>query len=372
MGERGGGDMTLLNRWGEYLDFWSGKRVLITGGAGFLGYRMAQVLKESLEVKLFGMDIKSWWNPHIPHEGPGSVYDEIRMRDVTDYRQCERAIVESKPDVIFHLAAISQVVDAGQMPWQAIHTNILGTANILEAARQTFPARIVTVVASSDKAYGSRPMRGTKIDELIEESFLRPIHPYDVSKASADLVARCYGEFYGEKVSVTRCGNIYGPGDDNYQRIVPGTIRSYLLGQSPLIRSDGTLVREYNFVDDIIEAYLMIAAAVVEGRADPGECWNISDYEGRMSVLGMVGQIGAAMRAASWGGRLLEPAILNEARGEGQEIRLSSMKIRDRLGWVPRTDLRSGLRATIAWVRMAHGIPISQLPEFPMVSRKSL
>ena len=359
-----------MNRWDEYAPLWRGMRVMITGGAGFLGYRLARVLKQMIGcVHVYGLDIQSWWNPHTPMEAPSFVYERIRVADVTDYRACERAIVETKPDVIFHLAAISQVVDAKQMPLQAYLTNIMGTANILEAARQTFPGRIVTVVASSDKAYGTMPMVGKTMLSANEHSFLDPIHPYDVSKASADFIARSYGRLYGERTAITRCGNIYGPGDDNWQRIIPGTIRSYLFGNAPIIRSDGSLVREYNFIDDIIEAYLLVAWSLMTAPGEPpGKCWTISDEAGRMNVMAVVEQISRVMRMLNPGARLPQPVVTGKARDEGQEIRLSSERMRERFGWRPRTSFGDGLRATIEWAHAIHGMPLGLPSGSPMVS----
>ena len=360
----------MMTRWDEHSPVWRGLRVLITGGAGFLGYRLAQVLKQMIGcVHVYGLDIKSWWNPHTPMEAPNFVYEQIRMADVTDYRACERAIVETKPDVIFHLAAISQVVDAKQMPLQAYLTNIMGTANILEAARQTFPGRIVTVVASSDKAYGTMPTVGTRMLSANEHSFLDPTHPYDVSKASADFIARSYGRLYGERTAITRCANIYGPGDDNWQRIIPGTIRSHLFGNAPIIRSNGTLVREYNYIDDIIEAYLLVAWSLMKKTPEnPGLCWTISDEASRMDVMTVVDQVGRVIRALNPGARLWAPVIKDEASDEGQEIRLSSQRIKEQLGWKPRMTFENGLRATIEWAHTVHGMPLGLPSGSPMVS----
>jgi CDP-glucose 4,6-dehydratase len=320
---------------------------------------MAKILR-AMGAYVYGVDLQSWWNPLKAFDSPGMVFNKIVMGDVRDYNTCERVIVEVKPKVIFHLAAVTQVVDFKQMPLQAYWTNILGTANVLEAARRAFPGEVVTVVASSDKAYGSGP--GTLMAN--ERTFLNPVHPYDVSKASADFIARSYGKFYGERTAITRCGNVYGPGDSNWQRIVPGTIRDYLLGKVPVIRSDGSLVREYNYVDDIIDAYLLVAESLM--GTDPvktGRAWTISDASGRMTVLDMVYRIREAITEINPKVVLPSPTILGTANDEGKEIRLSSSAISEMLGWFPRVSIRDGLLETVKWLMDAYLMPPPSGPE---------
>lgn len=308
---------------------WKGESVLITGISGFLGSRMAEILHD-MGARVYGLDYRA-----IPdHNVELAIWGDIR-----DYKAVERALVEFKPDVVFHLAAITQVVDATMMPLQAYETNIMGTANILEAVSRQAGPKIPVVVASSDKAYG-------RIETLPadESTPLNPIHPYDVSKASADFIARSYAEIYEQKIAVVRCGNIYGPNDSNWQRIVPGTIRSMLLGEKIIIRSDGTYRREYNFIDDIVEAYLLIAQNLKEGF-DSGVVWPVSDPFAVLNVLEVVKAIGLVME--------IEPnlSILGGAQEEEKELTLNSWFITSRLGWHPRTNFPDGIKKTVKWVK---------------------
>jgi CDP-glucose 4,6-dehydratase len=315
---------------------WKGLNVFITGISGFLGSRMAEILHD-MGARVYGIDYQ--YRSCLHFGRAVSYIDDAIWEDIRDYKAVERALAEFKPDVVFHLAAITQVVDATRMPLQAYETNIMGTANILEAVRKQAGPKIPVVVASSDKAYG-------RIETLPadESTPLNPIHPYDVSKASADFIARSYAEIYEQKVAVVRCGNIYGPNDSNWQRIVPGTIRSMLLGEKIIIRSDGTYRREFNYIDDIIEAYLLIAQNLKDGF-DSGVAWPVSDPFAVLNVLEVVKAIGLVMG--------IEPdlSILGGAQEEEKELTLNSWLITSHLGWHPRTNFPDGLKKTIKWVK---------------------
>lgn len=336
-----------MNRWESFSDFWAGKRVMITGHAGFVGSRLGHALYKA-GATVYGVDYHE--QIFIPydayfHERRGW-FESVFMGDVRDRAEMEELVAMWRPEVIFHLAAISQVVDAIHAPVQTFETNIVGTANILDVARLC-GFRPAVVVASSDKAYGK-----IADDKAHEYTPLDPYHPYDVSKAAADYVARSYAEIYEMPVAVTRCGNIYGPGDRNWQRLIPGVIRWLLKGETPIIRSDGTLRREYNYIDDILDAYLRVAEHVMEGGSS-GISWTISDQRGYFNVMEVVYQIFEAV------GREIEPIIEDGVPEEEKAIQLDASMIYERLGWQPRVEFEEGLRRTVIWIKGFLGMPLS-------------
>ncbi|NGX44880.1 MAG: CDP-glucose 4,6-dehydratase [Chlamydiae bacterium] len=313
------------------------RKILITGSSGFLGQRLAWTLGK-LGATVFGLDYRE----------DQSNLDDFLLGDVRDYFTVVRAIAEFKPNIIFHLAAITQVVDAKLIPLLTYSTNIIGTANVLEVAR-TIGAHldISTIVASSDKAYGRLVTfsDGTPTGRVANEhTYLNPFHPYDVSKASADFIARSYADVYGQKVAITRCGNIYGPGDDNWQRIVPDTIRSLFEGRPLIIRTDGTQKREYNYVDDIIEAYILVAVHLDSG-GETGIAWTISDPNALYSTIEIAELIAVQM------GRKLDMEITGGNQSEEQVISLDSSLIREQLGWKPRYLVSQGIFETVNWIK---------------------
>ena len=315
----------------------SRRRVFVTGATGLVGGHLVDSLcRAGAEVTALVRD-----------EVPGSLFSRARNPGVNivageleDYRVLERALAEYEIEVVFHLGAQTIVTIANLAPIGTFRANIEGTWNLLEACRQVPHVKAV-VVASSDKAYGS-----AERIPYTEETPLRGEHPYDVSKSCADLIARAYWVTHGVPVTITRCGNIFGPGDLNFSRIVPGTIRSALLGERPVIRSDGTLIRDYFYVKDAAEAYVVTAEALLADRDRfGGEAFNFSN-ERRMTVLEVTRKILAVMGRTD-----LEPVILGEARGEIVEQSLSAAKARTALGWTPRYDFDAGVRETVAFVR---------------------
>jgi CDP-glucose 4,6-dehydratase len=251
------------------------------------------------------------------------------------------ALAEHRPDTLFHLGAQTQVGDANRSPLSTWETNIRGTYLLLEAVRELDPGMRV-VVASSDKAYGPH-------DELpYREGFaLQPSYPYDVSKAATDMIARSYAATFGMPVAVTRLANVYGPGDVNWARVVPDAARALVRGERPVIRSDGTPVRDYLYVEDAVHAYLAVAASL-DDPAHHGRAWNAGS--GRpLSVLELV------TRLIKVSGRDVEPDIRGAGVPHGEIDRqyLDSTAIREELGWAPKWDLDAGLRATWAWYERA-------------------
>ncbi|HOW28880.1 MAG TPA: GDP-mannose 4,6-dehydratase, partial [Elusimicrobiota bacterium] len=257
---------------------------------------------------------------------------------VEDYNLVERVLNEYEIDTIFHLAAQTIVGTANRSPLSTYETNIKGTWNLLEACRHV-PCVKRILVASSDKAYGDHS--GRSYDENMP---LQGRHPYDVSKSCADLIASCYARSYDLPVAITRCGNLYGGGDLNFNRIVPGTIRSALLGERPIIRSDGKFIRDYFYVEDAVEAYLLLAENL-EKKGLQGQAFNFSN-EKPLSVIQMADAILRLMNC-----RKLTLRILNNATNEIPRQALSAAKARSRLGWAPHYSLTEGLNKTIDWYR---------------------
>ncbi len=259
--------------------------------------------------------------------------------DLEDFWTLERVVNQHEVDTVFHLGAQTIVGVAHRCPLPTFETNIRGTYNLLEACRLHGDQVHRVVIASSDKAYGQQPHL-----PYTEEIPLSGRHPYEVSKSCADLIAQAYHHTYALPIAIARCGNVYGGGDLNWSRIVPGTIRSFLHGERPIIRSDGTYVRDYIYVKDAACAYMRLAECLGNGPAR-GEAFNFST-EKPMTVLEMVNVIQKLMDCAH-----LEPDIRDSAEGEIRSQHLSSAKARDILKWKPQFDLESGFCETISWYR---------------------
>jgi len=250
---------------------------------------------------------------------------------------------EYEIDTVFHLAAQTIVGIANLNPLSTFETNIAGTWTLLEACRRSSTVSSI-VVASSDKAYGDQEKL-----PYSEETPLEGRHPYDVSKSCADLIAHAYSQTYGLPVAVTRCGNFYGGGDLNWNRIVPGTIRSVICQERPIIRSDGTFLRDYLYVEDGAAAYMQLAEQMSQKPELRGQAFNFSN-ENPVTVLSLVERILRLM------GSELQPIILNKAANEIREQYLSAGKARQTLGWRPLFALDEGLRRTVDWYRMFLGV----------------
>lgn len=337
--------MTRTERTLDDLTFWHERPVLITGSTGLLGSWLVQTLLEAraLVVGLIRDEVPQ---SHLVQSG---MIHKIRIvrGDVTDYATMERALNEYEVDAVFHLAAQTIVGIANRAPLSTFEANIRGTWVTLEAARRTPTVRRI-VVASSDKAYGTQPML-----PYTEDMPLQGQHPYDVSKSAADLIARAYATTYELPVAVTRCANLYGGGDLNWNRLVPGTIRSALQGQAPVIRSDGTFVRDYLYVRDAVRAYLMLAEALDRDEIR-GEAYNCGTDE-PMSVLKMTRTILSLSPHPE-----LAPLVLDEVRNEIKDQYLSSRKIRSAIGWTPIFSREAALRETITWYARHLGIPMPE------------
>jgi CDP-glucose 4,6-dehydratase len=329
----------------ERLKSWEGRRVLVTGGTGIVGTNLVTGLNRiGAEVTALVRD----WVPRTRILGPwlsGEAGVNLVRGELEDYPLLERTIAEYEIEYIFHLGAQTIVSIGNASPVGTFRANILGTWNLLEAARVVSgyaPHLRGICVASSDKAYGS----STRLP-YTEDQPLAGTHPYEVSKGCADLLARSYAATYDLPIAVARMGNIYGPGDLNFNRIVPGTIRSLLAGKRPVIRSDGTPVREYFYVGDAVEAYLTLAEKAGSRRVR-GEAFNFSSGE-RATVLEVVKKITEKMDMH------LKPVILSESRHEIQDQYLAIAKAGKILRWKPVHSLDDGLDLTIPWYREVFG-----------------
>jgi CDP-glucose 4,6-dehydratase len=316
--------------------FWLDRPTLVTGATGLVGgWVVKRLVAEGASVVCLVRDAAPM--SELVRSGLHEDVGVVRG-DVCDQALMERALGEYEIDTVIHLAAQTIVPVANRNPVSTLTTNIAGTWSVLEACRRSPKVRQI-VLASSDKAYGAQaelPYR--------ETTPLSGKHPYDVSKTCADLIAQSYAATYGTPVAITRCGNFYGGGDLNWSRVVPGTIRSVLRGERPIIRSDGRFVRDYLHVEDGAAAYLMLAEKLAERPELAGEAFNFSTEE-PVTVVDMVTRILRLM------GSRMTPEIRGEASHEIREQSLSAEKARRALGWQPRFALDEGLRRTIAWYR---------------------
>lgn len=317
--------------------FWADRNVFITGCTGLLGSWLTEALVNH------GANVVGLVRDRVPRSRlvQSGLIDRISVvsGEVEDYLLLERALNEYQVQTVFHLAAQTIVGIANQSPLSTFDTNIRGTWQLLEACRRTSWVEAV-VLASSDKAYGEH-------SELpYSETFpLEGRHPYDVSKSCADLISQAYAKSYGLPVCVTRCGNLFGAGDINFNRLIPGTIRSVIRDEPPVIRSDGKFSRDYVYVEDAAEAYILLAEAMVDRSAMHGEAFNFS-YERPLSALEVVENILSQMDRTD-----LNPEILNTTENEIPHQFLSSEKARQMLDWRPKFEFDEGLRRTIPWYK---------------------
>lgn len=315
--------------------FWKNKKVLITGYEGFLGSHLTRNLL-SCGAKISGLDIKTHRTQTILLDKELNKINIIRG-NVENLSLISKIIRENKIEYVFHLAAEALVEECLQKPVKAFSTNIKGTWNILEAVRNSNTIKAI-IIASSDKAYGSHNILPYK-----EDAVLKGNHPYDVSKSCTDLIAYTYFYTYGVPACITRCGNIFGPGDFNFSRIVPDAMRCALFGKKLLIRSDGKFTRDYIYVEDVVMGYMVLAQKMQKLKLF-GEAFNFSN-ESSISVLGLVENIYKIC------GRITHRKILNKAKYEIRNQYLSAKKAKRILGWKPEYTLQRGLSETINWYR---------------------
>ena len=315
--------------------FWKGRPVLVTGATGLIG---SWLVKE-----LLGRDAKVV--ALVLDADPQS--ELLRSRDIeacnvvngslADFSAVERAINLHDVDTVFHLGAQTLVGVAHRFPLATFESNIRGTYNLLENCRLHADLVNRVVVASSDKAYGEKQDL-----PYVEDMALEGRHPYEVSKTCTDLLAQSYAHSFKVPLTIARFGNVYGGGDLNFSRIVPHTVSACLNGERPVIRSDGSFLRDYLYVKDVARGYLRMAEQIEEQKVR-GQAFNFSPGE-PTSVLDLVHKIQDLMDC-----RHLEPDVRNTAAGEITDQYLSASKAQTLLGWTPDYDLDSGLRETIDW-----------------------
>lgn len=315
-------------------NFWLDRRVFVTGASGLVG---SWLVKELLRLQCDVVILMRDWVPHSVLFGDGLLQQVTCVRgDLSQPNFLERVLAEYEIKTVFHLAAQTIVPIANNNPLSTFESNIAGTWNLLEACRRCKRVEQI-VIASSDKAYGDvtdLPYR--------EDTPLKAIYPYDVSKACADMIATSYAKTWNLPVTITRCGNFFGGGDLNWNRIVPGTIRSIIRNQQPIIRSNGQLVRDYVYVEDAVSAYITLAHRMSQDSGLIGSAFNFSNNN-PLSVLQIVTKIIHSMNSA------LQPIILNEATAEIQDQYLDASKAHHLLDWKPVFGVDEGLIKTVNW-----------------------
>ncbi|NOT29317.1 MAG: NAD-dependent epimerase/dehydratase family protein [Planctomycetes bacterium] len=311
--------------------------MLVTGGTGLVGsWLTKRLLASGAEVVLLVKDV----DPRSELVRSGDLARvALVYGSLEDFGVLQHAVNLHQTECVFHLGAQTLVEVAHRYPLATFEANVRGTYNLLEVCRVHGAIVRRVVVASSDKAYGEKA-------ELpyTEEMSLDARHTYDVSKSCADLIAQGYAHTYRVPVAITRFGNVYGGGDLNASRIVPGTIKSLLRRERPIVRSDGSFTRDYLYVEDVVAGYLLLAQAL-DAQELHGQAFNFST-ETRVSVLDLVARLQRLMGATD-----LAPDVRNTASAEIRHQHLSARKARERLGWEPRFDLDAGLTRTIAWYR---------------------
>lgn len=320
------------------MDFWKDRQVYVTGATGLLGSHLVLALVGK------GANVVCLVRDEISQ----SHFTRLGLRDkvvivrggLEDYPLLERSINEHEIDTVFHLGAQTIVGTANRNPLSTWEANVRGTYQLLEACRRNDKKVSRVIVASSDKAYGDQDVLPYEEDAPLIGRF-----PYDCSKSCTDLISISYHKSFQTPVCITRCGNLFGPGDLNWNRIIPGTIRSIVRGEAPIIRSDGKFVRDYFYVEDAVESYLTLAEQV-DRPGVVGEPFNFSD-EKPMNVIELVTMLTDLMDRPD-----LKPTVLNQAQNEIRDQFLSATKARTLLeGWEPRYGLKEGLSRTIAWYR---------------------
>jgi CDP-glucose 4,6-dehydratase len=317
------------------MSFWKNRNVFVTGATGLLGsWMVEELLDRGANITCL---IRDWV--------PGSKLVDLGLLartnivhgELEDYTRLLRTLNEYEIDTVFHLGAQTIVGTASRSALSTFESNVRGTWNLMEACRNCSKLVRRVIAASSDKAYGSH-------DQLpyTEDAPLQGRFPYDVSKSCADLIVLSYFHTYETPVAVTRCGNLFGGGDLNFNRLVPGTIRSALDGEAPIIRSDGTYIRDYFYVRDAVAAYLQLAEKLPDA-AFTGQAFNFGN-ETPVSVLDLADRILKLM-----GRETLVPRVLNEARHEIPSYYLDCSKARRMMEWEPKYTLDDGLIETIGW-----------------------
>ncbi|MDE2099661.1 MAG: NAD-dependent epimerase/dehydratase family protein [Patescibacteria group bacterium] len=329
-------------------NFWRDRSVFVTGGTGFLGRYLIESLHQ-LNTDLTGL-------VRDARRGTYGFGRRTVWGDVRDQALLERAIGESRARTVFHLAAQTQVQVANENPCSTWDTNVRGTWSLLEACRRC-PTVEQVVVASSDKAYGETAHHA-RPNGSIETDSLNAVHPYDVSKACADRLCQSYARTWGLPVAVTRCANLFGPGDRNWDRLIPGTIRNLLRGERPVLRGDGKAIRDYLYVGDAVDGYLRLAEAMSYGSLAEGKMPAVRQGAAFNFSLGVqhtsreiVDLCSQAVRQPGYDYRVFDPEVQNAATNEISVQQLDSSLARRVLGWEPKVGMEEGLRLAVEWYK---------------------
>ena len=312
-------------------NFWKNRRVLVTGGAGFIGYALSRELSRA-GARVCVLDVKP-----LPKYATSQEKKALRYKkgSVTSSATIRAILKKNRIQIVFHLAAEAIVGRALENPEAAFDVNVRGTWVILEEVRKYFP-RVEVVVASSDKAYGSHAQLPYK-----EDAPLHGVNPYDASKSAADLIANSYAKTYGLDIAIARCGNVYGPGDLNWSRLIPDALRSIAKKTTLKLRSNGKYARDYVFIDDIVDAYMTLAQNVGKKKMH-GEAFNFGTNE-PMSVMDVLDAVGVAA------GNHVHYSVEDTAKYEIERQYLDSSKARRSLHWNPIVSRDDGFKKTAAW-----------------------
>jgi CDP-glucose 4,6-dehydratase len=321
-------------------DVWKDRKVLITGANGFLGSYISKLMHDT-PAEVYGMVRDHLPSSNFNLAGLDKTINIVHG-SLEDFDAVKRIINEYEIDTVFHVGAQAIVRSALADPLQTFRSNIMGTINVLEACRRIDRQVRAILIASSDKAYGSSAVLPYKEDFPLKGEF-----PYEVSKSCVDLISQSYFNSYGLPLAITRCGNIYGGGDSNYSRLVPNTIVSAMADKNPVLRSNGKYIRDFIYVEDIAEAYVLLAEKI-DQKGVRGEAFNFS-YELKKQVIEVVNDILRLMDK-----KHLEPVIMDQAEKEIVNQYLSCEKAKRVLGWAPRHNYEEGIIKTIEWYMHHH------------------
>lgn len=333
-------------------EYFAGKNILVTGGSGFIGSNLIErliTLGANVTAFYHTVDFQRPLFGQMTVGSPPLAYaiERTVVGDLRDPAGLREAVSVSEPEIVFHLGALTQVTEAIGRWYDAVMINTVGTVNLLDAVNNCRPDACDIIVASTDKVYG-KGYRGQHFDN---EDVLDPVHPYDASKAAADMLARAYANCYSNiYLQVTRMANVYGPGDTNWKRIIPYTIRRVMEGKPVVLRSDGEHVRQYLFIDDVVDAYLDVAYKMDSStRLINGLAWNFAPDD-TMSVMDVVETIRGLMYARGVG---VDAGIeiLDKAKDEASYLAISDWETRKQIGWSPKVPFQQGIENTIDWMQ---------------------
>ena len=316
----------------------SNKNILVTGGLGILGASLVKKLNSKKSYKIFILDRSKNLKKIKVLELSRLKNVKIIKGNFNDYRTVFRLIKSKNIEIIFHLGAITQVIDAYKSPLETFNSNILGTINILETIRN-LKKNIIMIFSSSDKAYGS--LMG---NAYLENHQLKGNYPYDVSKSASDLIVQSYVKTYNLKAGIIRSGNIYGPGDLNMDRLVPHVIISSLLKKRSILRSNGKLIRDYIYVEDVANAYFILMKKMINSK-ERLKIYNVGSKE-NLTVKNFVKLITKIVN-----GKEISPIIKNNSKIEIYRQKLDYRKIKKDLNWSPKSNFKVSLNTTIEWYK---------------------